>query len=164
MNARWIVGLGGVLTALSAGAHAQVEPPRREALMRQVVERFVANTINQAALTPDQAERFRGDVERSFAARREREQRERTLWRALEGQMRPGVAADADSVERLLDALVALRGEEHATFLREMESFAGYLTPVQRAQVAMAFERLRRSIEDVIRRRMQPGPVRPPPA
>ena len=163
MLARWIVVLG-VIAAPVGSVRGQVEPPMREALMRQVVERFVANTINQAALTPEQAQRFRSDVERSFTARREREQRERSLWRALEGQMRPGVAADADSVERLLDGLVALRGEEHATFAADMEAYSTYLTAIQRAQVAMAFERLRRSIEDVIRRRMQQGqPRRQPP-
>lgn len=164
MIARWMVILG--LIAVPVGSmRGQAEPPMREALMRQVVERFVANTINQAALTPEQAQRFRSDVERSFTARREREQRERTLWRALEGQMRPGVAADADSVERVLDGLVALRAEEHATFVAEMEAYSTYLTPVQRGQVAMEFERLRRSIEDVVRRRMQQGPPRrQPPA
>jgi len=161
MDARWILVLG--LIAVPNGLRGQAEPPMREALMRQVVERFVANAINQAALTPEQAARFGGDVERSFAARREREQRERSLWRALEGQMRPGVAADTDSVEALLNGLVALRAEDQAAFAAEMEAFATYLTPVQRAQVAMAFERLRRSIEDVIRRRMQGGPPRRQP-
>jgi len=158
MVARWILVAG--MLVVPAGLRGQDEPPMREALMGQVIERFVANTISQAALTPEQAQRFRGDVERSFTARRDRDQRERTLWRALEGQMRPGVAADADSVETLLDGLVELRAEEHRAFVAETQTFASYLTPVQRAQVAMAFERLRRNIEDVIRRRMQPGPPR----
>lgn len=157
MQRHWIIGLA-LAVAPAAGAAGQNPPPMREALLRQVVERFIITVSEQAGLDAEQAERFRGDVESSFAGRREREQRERQVWRALESQMRPGVAADADSVARLLDALVALRNEDHDAFVSEMEGFATYLSPVQRAQVAMAFERLRRNVEDMIRRRMQQGP------
>ncbi len=160
MGRHWIIGLALAVAPLAA-VRGQNQPPMREALLQQVVERFITNVTEQAGLTTEQAERFRSDVAASFAASREREQRERRLWRALEGQMRPGVAADADSVEKLLSDLVALRAEAHAAFASELEGFSAYLSPVQRAHVAMAFERLRRNVEEMLRRRMQQGPRRP---
>ena len=137
----------------------------REELMRQVTERFMANYRQQAGLTPEQDQKFRAVAQRSFEQRRARQQREQALWRGLELQMRPGVAANADSVTRLLDGIVAIRSAAVDQARADQKEFATFLTPVQRAQLFLQYERLQRSIEDVVQRRMQGGADRrgPPP-
>lgn len=160
--------LGTALLAATSGA-AQDPEARREMLMRQIMERFVENVSTGAAMNPEQAQRFRDDARETFQQRRERERRERQLWRALEGQMRPGVAANADSVTRLLDGLMGVRMEAAQQAQAQYEAYGSYLSPVQRAQVMLAWERLQRQVEGLIRRRMEGprpggGPPGPSPA
>ena len=69
--------------------------------------------------------------------------------------MRPGVAASPDSVTKLLDAIVATRAAAVDQLRADQKEYALFLSPVQRAQLFLAFERLQRNIEDVIQRRMQ---------
>ena len=87
--------------------------------------------------------------------RLERQQRERAVWLALEGQMRPGVAALPDSVSRLLDAALSLRAANVDQMKADDRELATFLSPVQRAQLFVARERLQRSMEEMVRRRMQ---------
>ena len=129
----------------------------REDLMRQVTERFMTNYRQLAGLTPEQDQKFRAVAQRSFEQRRARQQREQALWRGLERQMRPGVAANADSVTRLLDGIVAVRASAADQARADQKEFATFLSPVQRAQLFLQYERLQRNIEDVFQRRMQRG-------
>jgi hypothetical protein len=129
----------------------------REDLMRQVTERFMANYRQLAGLTPEQDQKFRAVAQRSFEQRRARQQREQALWRGLEMQMRPGVAANADSVTRLLDGIVAVRLAAADQARADQKEFASFLTPVQRAQLFLQFERLQRNIEGVVQRRALRG-------
>src|SRR2546430_15577876 len=69
--------------------------------------------------------------------------------------MRPGFAANADSVSRLLDAIVASRAAAVEQLRADEREFATFLSPVQRAQLFLQLERLQRNIEAAIRRRMQ---------
>lgn len=162
MRRVWILSLWLVATPL----WAQNQGPRREALMSQISERFMENYRQQAGLTPDQYQKFRTVAERSFQQRRERQQTEQRLWRALEEQMRPGIAANPDSVTKLLDAIVAARAGALDQIRADQKEYATFLSPVQRAQLFLAIERLQRNIEDMMRRRMGggglPGGGRPP--
>ena len=88
----------------SADARVQNARQRRQ-LQQQVVERLLENGRVQAGLNDEQFGRYREIARRSLANRNEMQRRERELWQALEGQMRPGVAADEDSVVALLDSL-----------------------------------------------------------
>lgn len=144
---------------LAAGPLAAQQPgaPRRQMLETRISEQFFENYRRQAALMPEQFNRFRAIATRSFQQRRERQQRERDLWLSLEAQMRPGVAAAPDSVNRLLDGIVALRLANVDQFKADDKEYATFLSPVQRAQLFLATERLQRNIEDMIRRRMQPA-------
>lgn len=153
--------LCAVVTLGAAPLAAQ--QPRREALERQIVERFVENYRAQAGLTPEQDARFRTVAMRSFNQRRERVRRERQLWVALEGQMRPGVAANPDSVSRLLDGISASRMAGVEQMRADDREYAAFLSPVQRAQLYLQVERLQRNIEDMLRRRMQQGMGGGPP-
>ena len=143
-----------LLVLLATPLRAQGQP-QREALMRQVTERFLENYRQQAGLTPEQNQKFRTLAQRSFEQRRERQQKEQELWRALGVQMRPGVAASPDSVTKLLDAIVATRTATVDQLRADQKEYAAFLSPVQRAQLFLAFERLQRNIEDLIQRRMQ---------
>ena len=149
-NAWLIVGL-----CLASPLYAQDEPPMVENLRRQVVERFVESYRTQAGLTPEQDQRFRHVVQSSFERRRQLEQQERALWRSLEGQMRPGVAANADTVSRALDGLLEVQQARLEGARADQREYATFLTPVQRAQLALMWARFERQVEQVMQRRMQ---------
>ena len=145
-----------LLVCVAAPAVAQQpQPAQEEALRRQVMERFMENYRNQAGLTPEQFDRFTEIALRSFRERRQLELRQRQLVRALEGQLRPGVAADQDSLIVLLDAMTQARQELVNLGRRDLEEYATFLDPVQRAQLIVSLERFQQQIENLIRRRAQ---------
>jgi hypothetical protein len=108
----------------------------------------------QAGLSNEQFAQFQAVARRSFEARAELAAREREVWMALEGQMRPGVAADSDSVAVLLNSLLDVENARVARLRAEQEEFARFLSPVQRAQVTMAFRRLQQQIQRIQEGRM----------
>jgi Spy/CpxP family protein refolding chaperone len=155
------------LLAVASAARAQAGPgPGPERLRQQVVQRFLENYRVQAGLTDEQYGKVQTIVRSSFEQRRAIQERERDIVQSLEGQMRPGVAADQDSVTALLDKLLAIQTERADQARAEQREFAQFLTPVQRAQFVLAFTRLEGQIEQVIRRRMdapgQQGRIRNP--
>lgn len=145
----------GLLVLMLAGTPLAAQQPRRQALEQRIMEQFFENYRRQAALTPEQFNRFRGVATKSLQQRRERQQQERQLWMALEEQMRPGMAANPDSVTRIMDRIVALRLASVDQLKAEDKEYAAFLSPIQRAQLFLSFERLQRNIEDLIRRRLQ---------
>jgi|GEM_PF-6839563 len=150
-----------VLAVLAAPALAaqpnQPGRPNREALQREIVERFMQNYQNQAGLDEAQAERFRSVVSRSFRERRQLEMAQRRIFRAIEGQLRPGVAADADSLQTLLASLTDLRHHMVEQTDRDDQELAEFLTPVQHAQLVLSMERFQRQVQNILRRRAQQG-------
>lgn len=162
MRKLWFTAL---LVAVPANyAAAQVPMRQRQALQEQVMERLLQNTRVQAGLTDQQFEQFREIATRSTGARNGIQMRERALWRALEGQMRPGVAADADSVVKLIDALVGTPAQLVAQARTEQEEYAAFLSPVQRAHIMLAMRRFQGNIQQIMQRRMRErgGPQRRP--
>ena len=149
--------------ALASPLSAQ-QPARRQMLEQRIVEQFLDNYRRQSGLTPEQFTRFRTVAMRSMQQQRDRQQRERALWLALEAQMRPGIAANPDSVSKLLDGAMALRAAAVEQMKSDDREYAAFLSPVQRAQLFLATERLRRSIEDMVRRRMQAQQGGAPPS
>lgn len=137
---------------------------RREQLLEQIMTRFMENVRSQAGLNDEQFERFREVTRRAFEVRNELQQQERRVWRAIEAEMRPGIAANPDSVTRLLDRLTEIHVARAEQVRRDQEAYAEFLTPVQRAQVTMGFRRLQQLVEQQFRDRMRrPGRRRPPP-
>jgi hypothetical protein len=152
----------GLLAASSGAATAQGGPPA-DRLREQVVQRFMENYRVQAGLSDEQFGRVQTTVRRFWDERRDLEQRERQLLRGLEGQLRPGVAADPDSVTALIDELLQVQASRSALARREQEEFAAFLNPVQRAQLVLAFVRLERQIDQILQnRRDGMGPRRIP--
>ncbi len=146
---RRAITLAVVLAVSATPLMGQNPQVRRQMLQQQIVERFMTNYRTQSGLTDEQYDRLQALTRQSFEARAELARRERALWFALEGQMRPGVAANADSVTRLIDGLLALEAERLERARTEQREFATFLTPVQRAQLTLAWRRLQLQIERV---------------
>lgn len=147
----------GVLLVGSLGAQNQPGPQRRQ-LLQQVIERLLENGRVQAALTDEQFERYQEIARRSIANRNEIQNLERGLWRALEGQMRPGVAADEDSATALIDSLIAVPGQRVRLMRAEQREYAEFLSPVQRAQLMLIHRRFENNIQQILQRRLQNRP------
>jgi hypothetical protein len=147
----WVWAMVATGTLLAAPVMAQ--QPATEAtgdtalLRRRIEDRFAQRVKEDLGLDEAQASKLR-DVARAWAAkRRGYEAEERSLKRALAEQMRPGIAANTDSVSRLTQRLLDLRvtyAESYRSEYREL----GFLTPVQRAQ----FVALRERVLDSVRR------------
>ena len=108
--------LGVLLIFVTGPLAAQDQgPPAREALRRQVLERFMQNFMEQAGLNDEQRVEFQQTSQRHFGERIQQQRRRRQLVRALDEQMRPGVAANPDSVIALLESFVLVGAEIAAT-------------------------------------------------
>jgi hypothetical protein len=114
----------------------------REALRQKIEDRFAARVQEELGLTDDQAAKMRVTASTYFAKRRTLEQNERKLRQALAGQLRPGVAANQDSVSKLIEGMLQVREKYLQTFREEIKEQSAYLSPVQRAQYYMLREKL----------------------
>jgi regulator of replication initiation timing len=117
-----------------------------DSLRLMIQERFARLVQTQLGLTNAQVSRMRSTVMTWTSKRRNLELEERDLRQALADQMRPGVAADQDSVARLTDELLELRVQQVQTYRDELKEMT-YLSPVQRAQFFILRDRLLRQIE-----------------
>ena len=145
--------IGAVLVLVAAPLAAQQRGGQgREALRQAVVERFAQNFVQQANLTEDQRGQFRQTLQQHFRQRQQLAMRRMQIIRALEDQMRPGVAADRDSVTGLLASLMDVETESAAAMRTEQEAYAAFLSPVQRGLFVIHYERLQRQIQNVQRR------------
>jgi hypothetical protein len=142
---RFVFALIAVAPLLAAPMRAQdsVSPgPRAPALRRLIEERFAARIKDQLGLSHEQMTRLRATTVKFGGRRRELERRQLAIRRALTLQLRPGVAADKDSVARLTDDLLSGRVAYAQTYRDEQAELKGYLDPVQRAQLMAMRERL----------------------
>ena len=122
---------------------------RVEQLRRQIEDRFAARAQEELGLNDEQFQRLRTTSAQFAAQRRGVEQQERRLRQAMAAQLRPGVAANQDSVAKLIDALIDVRGAYVETYRQEMKSLATFLDPVQRAQYLVLRERLMALAQEV---------------
>jgi periplasmic protein CpxP/Spy len=146
MNRLWLVWS----LVLAASLEAQQPPPaardtiEAERLRAQIEQRFGQHVKQQLRLTDDQAAKLRGTQERFGERHRAllRQQVQRRM--ALNDQMQPGVAANSDSVRKLMDGLQGGRAELLKIEQDEDRDMAAYLTPVQRAR----YQEMRRRFLD----------------
>lgn len=133
-----------LLLAVAPALTAQV--PRDTAGMkarREEFQRRMEATIKKDLnLTDDQAAKLHATHEKFMGQRRDLMKRGQDIRDALRGQLQPGIAANSDSVKKLLD----LRQQTMASFaqlMRDMDrELATYLTPVQRARIELMHERM----------------------
>ncbi|HEY7028466.1 MAG TPA: Spy/CpxP family protein refolding chaperone [Gemmatimonadales bacterium] len=161
----WLVPLMfGLVSPLAAQDLS--DDPRASDLRRQIEERFTARVKEELALTDQQTTRMKSTVRDWFLKRRDMEDENRQLRDAMAGQLRPGVAANKDSVAKLTDAMLDLKVRYAQSFKDEIKEMSAYLDPVQRAQFMVLRERLLERVREVreqrddstgrIRRRQQP--------
>ena len=160
---------GALVVALLAGAPASAtaqqdtlnDPVRAERLRQMVEQRFGERVKEQLGLTDDQATKVRATLGQLAVRRRGMERQERAMRQALAFQLRPGVAADADSVARLVDALTNHRIAYAQTFRDEMRDLSAILNPVQRGQYLMMRDRLMQRAQELQQGRNAPSPAAP---
>ena len=135
------------------GAQTPPDTAGAEGLRQEIERRFAERVKTELGLTDEQAAKLKATHERFSDRRRAlmRQQFERRL--ALQGQMRPGVAANADSVRKLMDGVQAGRAELFKLEQEEDREMAGYLTPLQRAQFQMMRERFLQRVQEMRRER-----------
>ncbi len=178
-----------MVAGLAAGAVAQVPPAEpapqgpppgrmarerlqgadRAALIRaQIEERWGARIKDELGLTDQQMERLRTVTRANQDRQCDFGRREADLLRGMNDQMRPGVAANQDSLGRMIDALAALRVQRAQSDQQELRDLGQFLNPVQRARLLLMRRQLMNRIEQIRVRgvgpeSMRPGMRTPPP-
>lgn len=156
------------LVAQRPDSGMQDDSARIESLRQEIQQRYNARAHEVLGLSPAQAAKFDSTQERAWGQRRDLMLQRRRINLGLQGQMRPGVAAQADSVSRLLDARQRVNESLVRVDDQEDREMAGYLTPVQRAQYQTFRGRFRERMGEAIRHqqgaggglRGRPGPGR----
>lgn len=153
-----LVALLGRAPALAA-QDTLGDPVRSERLRQLIEERFGERLKEELGLTADQTTRLRLSLGGLAVRRRGMELEERGLRQALAAQLRPGIAANADSVARLVDALTNQRVAYAQTFKDEMRELSAILTPVQRGQYLLLRDRLMQRVAELRQGRVQQPPA-----
>lgn len=137
------------------------QAPRQ--VRRSVELAFMAQMRRQLGLDDAQATRVQEVLVDWGSRRRALEVEERALTAALHGQLRPGVAAQADSVNWLIDRLLANRVEHAESFQGEMRDLGPILSPAQRGQFLGMRDQIFRRIQEMQNARpLQGRPVQQP--
>jgi Spy/CpxP family protein refolding chaperone len=163
----WFLMAGLVLAATPLQAQDEAGDSAQAAEIRQQIETRFGQQIQAAlGLTDEQAVKLRSTFQVYNPKRRALESEERAIKRGLQAQLRPGIAANSDSVAKLVTRLLAGKVAYAQTFVDEDREMATYLTPVQRAQFQVMRERLLARIEQLrlqrqMRRAMGTGATPP---
>ncbi|HEY4647710.1 MAG TPA: Spy/CpxP family protein refolding chaperone [Gemmatimonadales bacterium] len=115
--------------------------PMADSLRQKIEERFAARVQQELGLTNDQTAKLRTSSQSFGTRRRDLRNKEQVLRDALDAQLRPGIAANQDSVTKLTDALVDLRVTSAQAARDEMKDLSKFLNPVQRARLLLMRER-----------------------
>src|SRR2546428_2853894 len=152
----WVLMLAAVPLAAQEPAEPQ-DTAEAARLRQQIEQRFHQIVRDRLALTDDQDAKLRTTQEKFGAQRRELMREQADHRQALNRQMLPGVAANADSVQLHLQGIQ--RNQERLLRLQQDEDreMAGYLTPVQRAQYQMLRDRLANRLSELRRERQGGG-------
>lgn len=139
-------------------------PARAQDMRRQLEQRFLERMRTDLQLTAEQDTKVRAVLGNYATRRRTIEDEERRLRQALSTQLRPGIAANPDSVSLAVDGLTANRVSYAQLIQAEMKDLGGVLTPVQRGQLFLMREQLLMRAQELRQQaRMRGGPGGPPP-
>lgn len=140
--------------SLARGAPLAAQDPTDEdsgragQLRRQIEDRFTQRVQEELGLTDQQALKLRETVGTYFVKRRTLEAEERKLRQGLAAELRPGVAANKETVARLTDQLLDNKVRYVETYRSEVKDLSAFLDPVQRAQFLILRDRLLKRIEE----------------
>jgi Spy/CpxP family protein refolding chaperone len=154
----------GLAVILAPGLSAQRDSVRQrpdsaqaEQLRMQIEQRFSQRVQQELQLTNDQTAKLKNTQERFGPRRRALMQQQLQRRRALEQQMQPGVAANQDSVRKLMEGLDAGRMEMMRIQQDETKELGNYLTPVQQWRYNQMRERLLQRVGEMRRQRRGTG-------
>lgn len=148
------------LAAQQPDSGMQDDSTRLESLRQEIQQRYNARAHEVLGLSPAQAAKFDTTQDRVWGQRRDLMLQRRRVNLALQGQMRPGVAANADSVSRLLDARQRVNESLRRVDDQEDRELAGYLSPVQRAQYQTFRGKFRERMGEALRHQQGGGGAR----
>ena len=157
---RWLVAWIGAVLALGRApvVRAQESIPQNaaqlERLRQLVEERFSARLQTELDLNDDQLQKLRGTSQVYGDKRRALAEENKTLRQSLNHQMRPGIAADQNEVDRLTRRISEVGAEYAKTYNDEVQAM-DYLTPVQRARYVQMRERFLERLRDLQAQRQQ---------
>lgn len=166
----WLAA-AAVAALSTTGLRAQQPPPvdsvRAERLRQEIERRFETRLRMDLGLSADQMQKLRATHEQFFPRQRALAQEQMAVRRALQQQLRPGEAANADSVRQLNDALATNRRRMFDLEQEQDRALGQFLTPVQLVRYRQMREALMQRVQDVRRRRgvgvMRPGNGSPAP-
>ena len=146
MKAFLVLGLAVILAPGLSAQRDSVRQPgdsaQAEQLRTEIERRFSVRVQQELNLTSDQTTKLKGTQERFGPRRRALMQQQMQLRRALEQQMQPGVAANQDSVRKLMQGLDAGRMEMVRIQQDESKELGNFLNPVQQYRYNQMRERL----------------------
>lgn len=152
----------GLAVAATTALSAQAPDPRVQRLRTQLEQRFAERIRAELGLTEEQAGRVGPILERRARERRQVEAQERQMRMALGRQLRPGIAANSDSVSALLDGIAQSRVRYAELMRDELRDLSEVLTPVQRGQFYLLRDRILTRAQELLDQR--PRPQGPPAA
>ena len=143
------------------GGRGAVAGARAEQLRAMIEERFAQRVKVELGLTDQQLDKLRTAMRADRDRRLHLRDREVDLRRAMAEQMRPGVAANQDSLSRLQDALVQNHVARAQLEQQSERELAQFLTPVQRARLLQMRQMLMQRIETIRQGRFRQPAGRP---
>jgi len=158
---RYVVLSFAVLLAPSLAAQQRdTVAPRGDSaeagrLRAQIEDKFRGRVQEELKLSPDQVTKLRATQERYSGRRRTVMQQQLERRRALEDQMQPGIAANSDSVRKLMDGIQTGRADMLKIEQDQDREMAGYLSPVQRARYQQMRERFMQRVGELRMERRQ---------
>jgi hypothetical protein len=164
MRMRWLTA-ALFLAVLGSPAVAQQGAPgmqRRIQLEQQLMQRFVQRAAGEMQLSPAARQRLGEIVRESFLERRrlnlEAVQLRRRMVVALQGTTTTNA-----QFEEMLQEQRRLRQREQELWERDQVRLRELLSPRQRAQFAMLWQRLQDDARSLMQQRGEPGAPPPPP-
>jgi hypothetical protein len=137
----------------SSGAVQGVAPsqagPARRLLEERIRQRFAQVVQTRLGLTDAQMAQLRATNQRFAGQRGALSVSERGVRQALQGELRPGAAANQEHVSALMDSLLAIQRQRLDLVQGEQRELAGYLTPVQRVRYYSLQQALHRRLEQL---------------
>lgn len=159
---RGFTWLAAVVTLAAAPLAAQdpAPGPRAAELRQAIEERFAARVKEDLGLTDPQSDRLLGVTRKYFGVRRNLEADERRLRAGLAAELRPGIAGNPGTINRLTEQLLDLKVRYAESYREESRELGAFLTPVQRAQYLVLRERLLERLREAQEGREDAGPLR----
>jgi len=144
------------------GPEGPMDPERMRQLRAQVEERWGAMVQQELHLTDQQMDRVRTAARAHQDRKRDLMRRRMDLERGIQRQMQPGVAANNDSLSRMLEGMGRMRVED-AQSDEQLNRDLSFLTPVQRVRFFMMQRRFEERLREIRQNRMggQGGPGGP---